>query len=172
VRKAVWCFLLVIFSCTKEEQPIPELTGPGTLAATIDTERKSTKTTTATLEKEPTTNVPNEITITADFVGLTTTSIVLTASTNSINNPLEAGEYIAKGSNPLVSPAYVYYFPNDANGGYISTSVSGPEAGKIIITELDRVNKTISGNFYVVVKRGSGVISINDGVFTQLPYLE
>ena len=164
--------MLLIFcvACGSEDFPIV-LDGSGTLRATISGSELVAPEVDVTMRKSSF-QVPNELAFLADFNG-TTTGISFTVFTNNLNVALQKGEFVAKGNTPPdPSPSYFFYFPNDGSGALMSTNVAQEIAGIVTITDLDVVNKTVSGTFDMKVKRNTETLQLTKGSFTKLVYKE
>lgn len=163
--------MLLIFcvACGSEDSPIV-LDESGTLRATISGSEQVAPEVDVTMRKSSF-QVSNELAFLADFKG-TTTGISFTVSTNNLNVALQKGEFVAKGNNPPISPSYFFYFPNDGSGAFMSTNVAQEIAGIVTITDLDVVNKTVSGTFDMKVKRNTETLQLTKGSFTKLVYKE
>jgi len=168
VRLLLFCFLFCI-ACGQEDTPTG-LDESGSLKATISGSERIAPVVFVTMKKSSA-QVANELSFIADFSS-TTTGLSFSVSTNNIYGALQKGEFVAKGNNPAVSPVYFYYFLSDGLGAFTSTSVAEEVAGTVTITELDIVNKTVSGTFDANVKRGTETIRLTKGSFTRLKYTE
>lgn len=94
------------------------------------------------------------------IVGSATTGTFSVAGANGSNNKNEvsfkSGDY-DEITNPTFSSAYS----------------DEPEVGEIILTEIDEINKTISGRFHCKVSRSlpeEKTVEIKSGSFTKIPY--
>lgn len=84
-----------------------------------------------------------------------------------------AGTYMVKGTETSLPDALVSYTPSGEIAYFSSYFPEAVTVGKMIITEIDEVNKTISGTFECKVKRlvpEEKELEIKEGSFTRIPY--
>ena len=133
----------------------------GAIVATIDGETWKTSTTSAII-------INGTITIAGTKAdGSNLTLSVMTSTT--------AGSYPVTGEDASVPDAIISF--NEGSGvDYVSSYYEdGVEVGRIVITEIDTENETISGTFYGKVLRlapSETELIIETGSFTEIPYVE
>jgi hypothetical protein len=102
-------------------------------------------------------------------------SVVLSASTQEVLSPIGPGEFVVEGIDIPNNFGIVYYSPDQqVAGSYVSFYVGEPVVGKITFTEVDTVNKLISGTFESkTAKENAGdIVTLKQGSFTSIPYTE
>jgi len=104
----------------------------------------------------------------AVYSGTFELSVYLNEHTKSFSLTIPAG--IAETSydvkQNVVSAVYYMY---DTKGHY-SYWGETPH-GQVVITEIDEVNKTMSGTFSALLERQTGEMDITNGTFTDVPYM-
>jgi hypothetical protein len=101
--------------------------------------------------------------------------IQLSVSTQDIFKPMDVGEFIVEGEDIPLNYGIIYYSPDgNASDAYISFYVGEPVVGKIIFTQVDTVNKLVSGTFECQTAREDTgeVVVLTEGSFTKIPYTE
>jgi hypothetical protein len=96
--------------------------------------------------------------------------LVINIYSDNTSEPIVAGEYKFDGTQvSSVSVANCFYSLNDGTSPYGSVFMDQADVGKVTITELDRVNKTVSGTFEARVGRDNDVVKFEKGSFTKIP---
>ncbi len=154
--------MLVITSvgCKKDKS---EPTKP-TMSAKIDGVAWSPDSITGELEKLPGFD-SKEMSIRGGFTDNKLIELTIIEKT-SVGDGIAVGTYdMTSGIFFGTTLSFAEYFPSGFTNNYPS-----PFEGRITVTKSDPTSKTISGTFNAKIDKSSKVISITDGVFTDVSY--
>jgi hypothetical protein len=149
-------FGLLLTSCSKDSDNNDTPVAPaGKFIAKIDG---------VSFEADGGAQIYNDVIIVAGINGTKSVSVIVTKGVT--------GTYDVKGTPGGVTPdAEVNYSP-DGQTVFTSTLDISEKAGTVTITEIDKVNKTVSGTFSSAVISGNTATyaQITSGSFTKIPY--
>jgi hypothetical protein len=173
VRFAVIIILVSLFACSEENEA--ERASAGQMWVRVNGEKNISSSVTAIVR--PATPAANPRTfIEASFDAPSGFfKILISASTQDIFKLIDVGEYVVEGEDVPLNHGIIYYAPGGlVENAFVSFHAGGDVVGKIVITQLDTVNKLISGTFECTAANpDSGEsVEINSGSFTQIPYSE
>ena len=149
-------FGLLLTSCSKDSDNDTPVASAGKFMAKVDG---------TSFEADGAAQIYNNVIIVAGQMGTKTISVTVTKGV--------VGTYDVKGTALGVTPdAEINYSPD---GKTVSSSVfaTGETVGTVTITEIDQVNKTVSGTFSskVIPASTGSIADITSGSFTKIPYV-
>ena len=169
MSRSIVVVIFIAMCCCKSNDPQIITAAPGTLVAYFDgVVKKSIKMRVAWPPNSS--NFRETMYIQAYFKETDTTRIDCSVATNNTKIPVTTGEYFFKGNDPLVAAPAFFYVPFDGKGAFTSQYFPEPIAGKVVISELDEVNKLVSGTFEVKLVRASEKLTITKGSFNKIQY--
>ena len=151
-------------SCKDDEEPG---LADGTVIVKVDGQEYTTTDASANLDKNSS-QVETDLRISARYAQGGFTISLRIASTNP-SVAVDAGSFPVQGNNPTTPTGIVFYILDGALP-HTSLEVPQPVVGSIVITQLDRTNKTVSGSFESVCAQGTDQKSLQ-GEFVRVPYV-
>lgn len=165
MRYFLWLLLSVaVLSCKDDEiAGLPD----GAVKVLVDGQEYTTTDATANVDKNAS-QVENDLRVSARYSegGFT---ISLEVFSTSPTVAIDAGSFQVQGNFPA-APTGIVFFTLEGVLPHSSLEVPQAVVGSIIITQIDRGAKTVSGSFESLCAKGTEVKTLR-GEFSKIPYM-
>lgn len=161
MRCFIISLLLIVVASCKDDDSKPE----ARVNVTFDGEEFSTSDADSYIEKAP---LPSQVEFGWTLTARYNPRFIIHLSVGTQGGSVNAGTFDVQGSLPYSTGRVDYVF-NQFGGRYSSAAAPQPVAGKIVITEFDRENKLVSGNFESTIWGIGNIQKFIRGEFSNVP---